>query len=239
MSLNVTNIEWTHAFGPGTGRTWNPVVGCTHGCRYCYARRQARRQRQNCQRCYDFVPHLHPERLDEPLRRRKPTGIFLGSMCDLWDPQVQQEWRDRVWDVCARTPQHQYFALTKRPDLVTAADCLPPNVLLGFSAEGQREFDRHIGSLANQVGDRETMVSIEPLLWPVSSIIGMGSRDWLIVGAETGPGAFVPPAEWVEQIVYLCRERTCPVFIKDSLRALYPGRDWPQEWPAGMGVPAQ
>ena len=36
MSLHKTPIEWaTH--------TWNPVTGCMHGCRYCYARGIAKR----------------------------------------------------------------------------------------------------------------------------------------------------------------------------------------------------
>ena len=34
--MNKTNIEWCDS-------TWNPVVGCKHGCEYCYARRIAKR----------------------------------------------------------------------------------------------------------------------------------------------------------------------------------------------------
>jgi protein gp37 len=34
--MNKTSIEWCT-------RTWNPVTGCLHGCRYCFARRIAHR----------------------------------------------------------------------------------------------------------------------------------------------------------------------------------------------------
>ena len=34
--MNKTDIEWADM-------TWNPVVGCKHGCEYCYARRIAER----------------------------------------------------------------------------------------------------------------------------------------------------------------------------------------------------
>lgn len=34
--MNKTDIEWADM-------TWNPVVGCKHGCEYCYARRYAKR----------------------------------------------------------------------------------------------------------------------------------------------------------------------------------------------------
>ena len=34
--MNKTKIEWCDA-------TWNPVVGCKHGCDYCYAKRIAAR----------------------------------------------------------------------------------------------------------------------------------------------------------------------------------------------------
>lgn len=34
--MNKTDIEWADM-------TWNPVVGCKHGCEYCYAQRYAKR----------------------------------------------------------------------------------------------------------------------------------------------------------------------------------------------------
>ena len=207
-------------------------MGCTQGCPYCYARRQAKRQKQNCQQCYDFTPHLHPERLEQPLHRKKPAGIFLGSMADLYDPNVPQEWRDRVWAICAATPQHRYFVLTKQPQNIEDDAVIPANVMYGFSAHNQGTFETRAGYIAN-VCDRGVIASIEPLLGEVWQTDWMYRGDWIIVGAETGPGAFVPPPEWVDHIARQAHNRTCAFFVKDNLRVLYPERDWPQEWPKG------
>jgi len=228
--VNPTAIEWAHIFGPGSGFTWNPIVGCTCGCSYCYARRQAKRQKQNCQQCYDFTPHLHPERLGQPLHRRKRAGIFLGSMCDLYDPQVPQEWRDRVWKTCAATPQHIYFVLTKQPQNIT--DLPPLNVWLGVSCETSCAIADFIPTLcATAAGKQEgrvLFVSIEPLLGSVAAIERWGNDvDWIIVGAQSGPGAVVPDAGWLAPVMKLE-----PVFLKNSLRSVFDAECFPQEWPA-------
>ncbi len=35
--MNRTGIEWAR-LGLETGFTFNPIVGCTNGCQYCYAK---------------------------------------------------------------------------------------------------------------------------------------------------------------------------------------------------------
>lgn len=226
--MNPTAIEWTHIFGPGSGFTWNPLVGCTYGCSYCYARRQAKRQKHNCQLCYEFTPHLHEERLEQPLHRRKPAGIFLGSMTDLYGPEVPQKWRVLVWETCAATPQHQYFVLTKQPQAIN--DNPPENVLLGFSAVCQHHFDACIGEFIEAQGARQLMVSLEPLFSAVE-IIGMGNQDWLILGAQTGPGAVLPTRQDVEATLASARQKRVPCFVKNSLAHLAIDRPYPVEWP--------
>lgn len=227
--MNRSTIEWTHIFGKGSGFTWNPIFGCSFGCSYCYARRQAKRRKHLCQQCYDFTPHLHPERLGDPLKRKKPAGIFLGSMADLYGPEVPQEWRDQVWDVCVQTPQHQYFVLTKQPQEIL--DTAPVNVLRGFSCNNQETLEQRSGDFP--VSGAPLMVSIEPLHGSIPQLDWREAGDWIIVGAETGQNAAAhkPEREWVDQIIKQARERGCIPFVKDNLRALYPDANWPQEWP--------
>jgi len=48
-------------------KTWNPFVGCHHQCIYCivsFQRQLKRWAKKNCLRCYNYVPHYHPERLN-------------------------------------------------------------------------------------------------------------------------------------------------------------------------------
>ena len=71
-------IEWTDA-------TWNPVTGCTKvskGCKHCYAERDWNRlQHLPAYAGREFTDvACHPERLDQPLRWRRPRRVFVNSM---------------------------------------------------------------------------------------------------------------------------------------------------------------
>jgi protein gp37 len=58
---------------------------------------------------------LHPERLDQPLRWRRPRRIFVNSMSDLFHEEVPDEFVACIWAVMAASPQHTFQILTKRP----------------------------------------------------------------------------------------------------------------------------
>ena len=61
---------------------------------------------------FDFS--LMPERLELPLKTRKPTKYFVNSMSDLFHEDMPFEFLDKVFDVIKRTPRHTYQILTKR-----------------------------------------------------------------------------------------------------------------------------
>ncbi|MDN5375344.1 MAG: hypothetical protein PWQ39_384 [Thermacetogenium sp.] len=107
-----TKIEWCDS-------VWNPTSGCTPispGCDNCFAKRFAYRLRGRYPDDDPFRVTLRPERLEEPLRWKKPRKVFVCSMCDLFHPEVQDEWLDRIFAVMAVTFKHIYFILTKRPE---------------------------------------------------------------------------------------------------------------------------
>ena len=119
-----TKIEWTDA-------TWSPVRGCSvvsDGCQNCYAMRQAHRfsgpgkPYEGLTRMTSHGPkwtgdvRLVPEKLDEPLRWRKPRRVFVNSMSDLFHEDVPDEYIDQVFAVMALSPQHTFQVLTKRPE---------------------------------------------------------------------------------------------------------------------------
>ena len=109
-----SRIEWTE-------QTWNPTVGCTKispGCKNCYAETMARRLKAIGVHWYEngFRLTLMPERLSDPLERRKPTVYFVNSMSDLFHEKVPFEYIHRVFDVMARAPQHTFQVLTKRAE---------------------------------------------------------------------------------------------------------------------------
>lgn len=111
MSDN-TKIEWSDA-------SWNPVTGCTKvsaGCDNCYAETFAERFRgvlgHHFEQGFDVV--LRPERLDQPLRWKRPRRIFVNSMSDLFHEKIPDEYIARVFAVMALAPRHTFQILTKR-----------------------------------------------------------------------------------------------------------------------------
>ncbi len=109
-----SDIEWTE-------ETWNPVTGCTkvsQGCQHCYAERFSERFRSVKGHPYEmgFDLTLRPERLDHPLRWKKPRRVFVNSMSDLFHEDVPDEFIDRVFVVMSMTGRHTFQVLTKRAE---------------------------------------------------------------------------------------------------------------------------
>ena len=109
-----TKIEWTE-------QTWNPTTGCTKvspGCKYCYAEIMARRLKAMGVKGYEsgFSLELHPNRLNEPLVRRKPTMYFVNSMSDLFHEDIPDDFIGKVFEVMKQTPHHTFQVLTKRAE---------------------------------------------------------------------------------------------------------------------------
>jgi protein gp37 len=219
-----TGIEWTEA-------TWNPVVGCTHvsaGCDNCYAAREASGRLAHLPLYAGLASggkftgevRLVTERLDQPLRWRRPRRIFVNSMADLFHDGVPDEFIARVFAVMALAPQHTFQVLTKRHarlrSLLSKEDfwvwvlaaiaertgnctfgTLPdrlPNVWLGVSVEDQRWADIRIPALLGTPA-AVRWISAEPLLGPVQL-----RPEWTDIELMAfGPGGaeLFPRLDWV------------------------------------------
>lgn len=59
-----------------------------------------------------------PDKLDEPLRRRKPTKYFVNSMSDLFHETMPWAFIDQVFAVMALAHEHTFQILTKRADVM-------------------------------------------------------------------------------------------------------------------------
>ena len=114
-----TGIEWTRGDDGAAGATWNPVTGCTKvspGCDHCYAETFAERWRGTPGHHFEngFDVTLRPERLQQPLRWKRPRRVFVNSMSDLFHDQVPDDYIAQVFAAMALAPQHTFQLLTKR-----------------------------------------------------------------------------------------------------------------------------
>ncbi len=208
-----TKIEWTE-------QTWNPTTGCTKvspGCKFCYAEvLAARLQRMGAAGYSDgFDLKLHPQRLSQPLQRRKATVWFVNSMSDLFHERMPFEFVEQVFSVMERTPQHRYQVLTKRPERMAAffaARRVPDNAWLGVSVEDRRYGLPRIDVL-RRIHVRVRFLSIEPLLEDLEEI-DLRGISWVIVGGESGPRARPMEAEWARSIQRQCEAADVAFFFK-------------------------
>jgi protein gp37 len=106
---------------------------------------------------------------------------------------------------------------------------VPPNCWLGISLDGKYtndEMNLMIDNLLN-IGTRVRFISFEPLLGGIPDV-NLEGIDWVIIGAQTGPGAKPPEKEWVEDIIKEARSQDIPVFLKDNLNWKEQVREWPK-----------
>ncbi|MCK5606518.1 phage Gp37/Gp68 family protein [Candidatus Pacearchaeota archaeon] len=172
-----TKIEWADA-------VWNPVTGCTKvsaGCANCYAERMSKRLggRFGYPANEPFRVTRHLDRMDEPLKLKKPKRIFVCSMGDLFHKDMPFHSINNVVAVIRKCPQHTFLFLTKRPERLLEwrtgplgyrhrflSSFFPENIHLGVSVEDQATADERIPLLL-QTPAAKRFVSIEPMLEPV------------------------------------------------------------------------
>ncbi len=242
--MNRTKIEWCDY-------TWNPVVGCKHGCSYCYARRFAERglgEYGRWDKGRRFNPRFLPERLNEPGQVQKPSKIFTVSMGDLFGDWVPAKWIWEVLKIADECSHHTFLFLTKNPQRYLEYSGVelgawpykqeridfPRNCWAGLSVTDFQSWT-WANCRLDHILAPVRFLSIEPLSGEVARLISANGlppgADWVIIGAQTGPGAKPPNPDWVQAILDKTRERNVPVFLKDNL-------NWPdkvQEFPAMSG----
>jgi len=120
----MSKIEWTD-------ETWNPFVGCSKispACNNCYAEGMARRL-ANMQATSYYAGAITdgkwngnicaaPESVwEKPEKWHKPRRIFVGSMTDVFHPNVLDALLDRLFmEMTVYNSHHTYMLLTKRPE---------------------------------------------------------------------------------------------------------------------------
>lgn len=247
--MKYSKIEWCD-------HTFNPWEGCTKvgpGCDHCYA--ENRNARFGGGKSINWGPGAPRRRTSssnwqQPLKwnaEAKRLGVryrvFCASLADVFDNEVDTQWRIELISLICKTPHLDWLLLTKRIGNAAGmlesafraahgqregwADNYFPNVWLGATIVNQAEADRDIPKLL-AVPAAKRFLSMEPLLGAVnvfSQITGElllnsgndyepGWLDWIIVGGESGPKARPMHPDWARRVRDQCEAAGVPFMFK-------------------------
>lgn len=248
---------------------WSLVDGCTPcspGCDHCWSLAMEKRFHREGRRMmiHDGTGErkmvditTHPERLDIPVKRRKPTVYAVWN--DLMHKDVPSSFIGKTFATIASCQRHTFLILTKRPERMIPF-VWPDNVWSGLTVCNQEEADEKIPVFLKVPGKK--FLSIEPMLEAIDLTppnqrgTNCNQDDWLegidliIVGGETGPGARPMHPDWVRSVRDRCVRRTdmgrpwpLPFFFKGwgewiSIAGCYEERECPDmpgvidgDWP--------
>ena len=245
----MSKIEWTD-------ETWNPFVGCSkisHACDNCYAEKTAARL-ANMRATSYYAGAITDGKWNgnicaatdsgwmRPFRWKNPKRIFVGSMTDVFHPNVPDSLLEKLFTVVRLNARHTFLLLTKRPERMREfvkkytrrlGGLALPNVWLGVTAEDQQRAEARIPILLDTPAAKR-FVSIEPMLGPVNieshllstydkaahdvqmpfGLSRTDKLDWVIAGGESGPGARPSHPDWFRSLRDQCAEWGTPFFFK-------------------------
>lgn len=160
--------------------------------------------------------------------------VFCASLADVFDNEVDPQWRKDLFGLISATPNLDWLLLTKRignvgPMLFGMERVFPANVWLGATIVNPEEAERDIPKLL-RVPAAVHFLSMEPLLAAVDIAFFLEpdytgdllngpceehrAIDWVIVGGESGPSARPMNADWVRTIRDQCVEFATPFLFK-------------------------
>lgn len=202
----------------------NIVIGCTVGCKYCYAR-------NNCARYHIIEDFSKPEFFENKLKlmdKEKPGLFLLTGMSDLagW----KKEWIDKVFEKIKQNPQHQFIFLTKRPDLINI-ECDLDNAWFGVTITSKSDLWR-IKALKENIKAKHYHVTFEPL-FDNPGVVDLDGIEWIVIGTMTGAMSkkIKTEIEWVEQLTNRAKKQDIPVFWKEDLKPIMGEEIVIQEFP--------
>lgn len=210
--------------------TWNPVTGCEHGCKFCYAREIANSERMAPYYPNKFEPTFHPYRLNAPKNTSRPKSedprdgrVFVCSMADLFGKWVPDAWIKSVFHSCLESPEWEYLFLTKWPARYSKMPLIE-KAWYGASVIQQSDIKRVEADMQKIESDSVVKwISLEPMLGPIK-FDDISWCDLVVVGAQTSTTqpegfvpAFSPQFEWVYEVVEQCKQFCVPYYLKENL----------------------
>lgn len=233
-----SKIEWTD-------HTFNPWIGCQKvscGCDNCYAEAMMDHRYHKV----EWGPHGERKRTSkdywrQPLRwndQARKEGrrrrVFCASLADVFDNQVEVNWRRDLFMLIWQTKWLDWLLLTKRPEnikkmLPNEREASPwatyvnvpwLNVWIGVSIESEDYWYRY--DLLSEIPCAVRFISYEPALGPLRiaqhATTARPQPDWIICGGESGPKARQANEQWFRTARDDCARLEIPFFFKQMVR---------------------
>lgn len=183
---------------------------------------------------FEFV--LDQRILEQPLHWKKCRIIAVQWLGDIFHEQIPNEFIYQILNEIGLSG-HTYLILTKRPkrmkEIFDDREMITPNLWTGLSICTQQEADEKMPVLL-QTPAAHRFVNFEPLLEDVGNIehyffssneryedingqrrhVWDKSIDWVLLGAESGPGRRPMRLEWARNISEQCKDAGIPLWIK-------------------------
>jgi protein gp37 len=186
---------------------------------------------------------LFPTRLQDPLKIKKPSKIFVNSMSDLFHSETPEWFIKAVFDTMREAHWHTFQILTKRAGRLRRLGPQldwPANVWMGVSIENDSLTPR--ANALRECGARVKFLSCEPLLEALPSL-DLAGIDQVIVGGESGAGARPFDPAWARELRARCEEKEIAFFMKQfgeawarEVRAKDRHGGEMEEWPEDLRV---
>lgn len=239
MGIN-TGIAWTDS-------TFNPWIGCTKigpGCDNCYAE-AADHRFYNSAHWGAGAPRKRTSEANwkKPLQWNRaaqasgrPHRVFCASQADVFDNEIDPQWRADLWALIRATPFLTWQLVTKRvgnidkmlpPDWTRSHEGCYPNVWLIITVVNQEEADRDIPKLT-RVPAIVRGLSVEPQIGPINlaqagleidlTKDGLESTNlhWIIIGGESAQFGKCREFNlvWAADLIAQCHGADVAVFMK-------------------------
>lgn len=240
---------------------WWGCTKVTSACKNCYAEELAIRSGRIPQGYKVGAPRLLSKTHNAALLRRwdrlaaadaRMRRVFCHSMSDVFDQEVNDDWRvneflgmeetDNLWYLLlTKRPHYPVVFLDKRPDFV---DLFRDKVWLGTSLGD--DSDLRMAEAIVDCPARLHWISYEPAIGELDVRRLPCKISWMVVGGESGKNARPMDIDWAIDAVVGCQETGRKVFVKQlGASPVWKGRAYPvsdshgkilDEWPEQLRV---
>ena len=211
------------------GWTWNPIAGCSHNCKYCWAESLMKRWGKT------FEPQIR-EHFFKDKMPDDGSWIFVGSMGDVFCDSVPDEWIVKLLEYIKTCKTNNKFLLqTKNPkrfiDFLFQLHEIKDKVVLGTTLETTEEITwskappthERANALAQlKMAGYKTFLSLEPIsyfkLFEMQSWIQLIAPEAVEIGLENyGNYTIKPPVQLLRFLINWLDKEGYTVILKENL----------------------